>query len=107
MLISVGVLDLQVPRDREGKYRPDLFERFLRVDHSLEETIREMYLQGVSTRKVGDILDVLCDERLLVGKVSSVVKELDQAVSDYANRPIEDEFVFLFLMLCRSGFVLN
>jgi len=97
LLTSVGMLDLKVPRDREGQYRPDLFARYQRVDSSLEETIRAMFLRGVSTRKVGEILDVLCGERLSASKVSTVTKELDQAVIDFANSPIEDDFVFLFL----------
>jgi transposase-like protein len=39
----------------------------------------------------------LCGERLSASKVLTVVKELDQAISEYANRPLEDDFVFLFL----------
>lgn len=97
LLTSVGLLDLKIPRDRASQYQPELIKRYRRVDGSLEETIRAMFLQGVSTRKVGDILDVLCGERLSASKVSTVVKELDGAVSDYANRPLEDDFVFLFL----------
>lgn len=97
LLTSVGQLDLTIPRDRNSEYQPELFDRYRRVDRSLEATIRAMFLQGVSTRKVGDILDVLCGERLSASKVSTVVKELDQAVTDYANRPIADDFVFLFL----------
>ena len=97
LLTSVGQLDLKIPRDRAGQYQPKLIEPYRRVDGSLEETIRAMFLQGVSTRKVGDILDVLCGERLSASKVSSVVRELDQAVDDYANCPLEDDFVFLFL----------
>jgi len=97
LLTSVGQLNLNVPRDRAGEYQPDLFGRYRRVDYSLEEVIRAMFLQGVSTRKVGDILDVLCGERLSASKVSTVVKELDQAVEDFANSPLEDDFLFLFL----------
>jgi putative transposase len=97
LLTTVGMLDLQVPRDRASQYRPALFARYQRVDSSLEETIRAMFLRGVSTRKVGDILDVLCGQRLSAGKVSTVVKELDQAVRDFADGPIEDDFIFLFL----------
>jgi len=97
LLTSVGVLDLKVPRDREGKYRPDLFARYQRVEDSLEATIRAMFLRGVSTRKVGEILDVLCGERLSASKVSTVVRELDQAVIDFANSPINDDFLFLFV----------
>lgn len=97
LITSVGVLDVAVPRDRKGNYQPSLFGRYQRVDRSLEETVRAMFLQGVSTRKVGDVLEVLCGERLSASKVSTVVKELDGAVRDFANRPIEDDFVFLFL----------
>ncbi len=97
LLTSVGVLDLKVPRDREGKFQPELFKRYQRVDGSLEATIRAMFLRGVSTRKVGEILDVLCGERLSASKVSTVVRELDQAVIDFANSPINDDFLFLFV----------
>ena len=97
LLTTVGDLNIRVPRDREGQYRPDLFDRYKRVDRSLEETVRAMFLQGVSTRKVGDVLEVLCGERLSASKVSTVVKELDQAVWDFANSPIDDDFLFLFL----------
>ena len=97
LLTSVGALDLKVPRDREGKFQPGLFKRYRRVDGSLEETIRAMFLRGVSTRKVGEILDVLCGERLSASKVSTVVRELDQAVIDFANSPIDDDLLFLFV----------
>jgi len=97
LVTSVGVLDLQVPRDRQGKYRPALWDRYQRVDRSLEEAIRAMFLSGVSTRKVSDVLDALCGERLSASKVSTVVRELDQAVRDFANRPITDDVAFLFL----------
>jgi transposase-like protein len=56
-----------------------------------------MFLSGVSTRKVGDILQTLSGERLSASKVSTVVREFDQAVIDFANSPIEDDLLFLFL----------
>ena len=97
LLTSVGSLDLRIPRDREGGYRPDLFERYQRVDKSLQGTIRSMFLCGVSTRKIGDILDVLCGQRVSSSYVSTVNTELDEAVASYANSPLEDDFVLLFL----------
>jgi hypothetical protein len=60
LLTSIGELDLEIPRDRDGGYRPELFERHKRVDRVLDDTIRQMFLSGVSTRKVGDVLDALC-----------------------------------------------
>jgi putative transposase len=97
LLTTVGDLDIRVPRDREGQYQPGLFEWYQRVDRSLEETVWAMFLQGVSTRKVGDVLEALCSGRLSASKVSTVVKELDLAIRDFANHRIEDNFVFLFL----------
>lgn len=97
LLTSVGQLELTVPRDREGNYHPSLFEAHKRIDKSLDEVIRSMFLSGVSTRKVGDILDVLCGHRVSPGYVSTVNKELDSAVQAFANSPIVDEFVFVFL----------
>ncbi|MFH1892570.1 MAG: IS256 family transposase [Candidatus Zixiibacteriota bacterium] len=97
LLTTVGVLDLRVPRDRESQYQPDMFKRYSRVAGSLEDTIRAMFLRGVSTRKVGEVLEVLCGEHVSASKVSTVTKELDQAVTDFGNSPIDDDFVFLFL----------
>lgn len=97
LLTSVGNLELKVPRGREGGYQPCLWRRYQRVEGSLEETIRAVFLHGVSTRKVGEVLEVLCGERLSASKVSTVLKELDEAVRDYAHRPIRDDFVVVFL----------
>lgn len=97
LLTSVGALDLCVPRDRESRYQPDMFDRYSRTSGSLEDAIRAMFLRGVSTRKVGEVLDVLCGERVSASKVSSVTRELDHAVTDYSNSPIEDDFIVLFL----------
>ena len=97
LLTSIGELDLEIPRDRDGGYRPELFERHKRVDRVLDDTIRQMFLSGVSTRKVGDILDALCGSRLSASYVSTVIKELDSAVRDFAHSPIDDDFKLLFL----------
>ena|GEM_PF-6864322 len=68
LLTTVGTVDIRVPRDREGQYQSGLFEWYQRVDRSLEETVRAMFLCGVSTRKVGDVLEVLCGEPALAGR---------------------------------------
>ena len=97
LLTSLGVLKLTVPRDREGNYQPDCFERYQRVERQVDEGIRAMYLKGVSTRKVGEVLDALCGERVSAGYVSKVTKSLDKQVATFRDRPLEDDFVFLFL----------
>ena len=97
LLTQAGEITVTVPRDRDGKYQPDMLERYRRVDRGLDEVIGRMFLCGVSTRKVGDILEVLCGVRLSPSYVSKVNKELDSAVKEFMNSPIDDDFKFLFL----------
>ena len=97
MLTQSGEITVTVPRDRDSKYQPEILERYKRVDRGLDALIRQMFLCGVSTRKVGDILEVLCGERLSPSYVSKVNKELDSAVKEFMNSPIDDDFRFLFL----------
>jgi len=94
---SAGVLQLQVPRDRAGTFQPELFGRYQRFERSFEEGIRQLFLAGASTRKIGEVLASLCGTRVSAGKVSSVLKELNQAVRDFANAPLADDYLFLFL----------
>jgi len=97
LLTSVGPIDLEVPRDRVGEYQPECFERYKRVQRVVDEGIRAMFFRGVSTRKVRDILDCLCGEGVSASYVSQVTKVLDEEVKAFENRPIDDDFVFLFL----------
>jgi putative transposase len=97
LVTSSGELSVRVPRDRAGRYQPDLFERYRRVEKSLEAGIRQLFLTGVSTRKVGEVLTALCGAGVSASKVSTVTKALDQAVRDFANQPIVDDVLFLFL----------
>ena len=87
-----GVLELKIPRDREGRYKPKVFERYKRVERKVDDGIRAMFLRGVSTRKVGEVLDVLFGRNLSASYVSKVTKELDQAVREYENSPVDDDF---------------
>ncbi len=57
LLAFLGLLKLTVPRDREGEYQPDCFERYKRVQREVDEGIKAMYLRGVSTRKCPQDLD--------------------------------------------------
>jgi putative transposase len=97
LVTSAGVLQLRVPRDRAGQFQPELFERYRRVEPSLAEAIRQLFIAGVSTRKVGAVLDALCGSRVSAGTVSVVLKELNEAVRDFGNAPIRDDIAFLFL----------
>ncbi len=56
----VGALDLQVPQDRDGRFRTEVFQRYQRSEKALMLAVAEMYVSGVSTRKVKKITEVLC-----------------------------------------------
>jgi transposase-like protein len=97
LLTSVGAVELEVPRDRAGEYMPECFERYKRVHQVVDEGIKAMFLRGVSTRKVRNILDCLCGEGVSASYVSKVTKALDEEVRAFENTPLEDDFAFLFL----------
>jgi len=97
LLTTVGALQLVIPRDRGGEFQTSWVERYRRVEQKVEVVMRQMFIEGVSTRPVGNVLECLCGERLSASKVSSVVKELDEQVREYYHRPLADDYLFLFL----------
>jgi putative transposase len=98
LLTRSGVIEgMRVPRDRGSTYRPGVFERYQRVHKSLRESITQMYLHGVSTRKVGEVLDALMGARVSAGYVSKVTKDLDELVREFHSKPIDTSFTYIFL----------
>jgi len=97
LLTPLGLLKLNIPRDREGTYQPDCFERYKRVQQEVDEGIKAMFLRGVATRKVGEVLEAMCGERVSASYVSKVTKALDEQVKVFHNSPIEDDYALLFL----------
>ena len=98
LLTPLGLLRLHIPRDREGTYQPDCFERYKRVQQEVDEGIKAMFLRGVATRKVGEVLEAMCGGRVSASYVSKVTKGLDEQVKAFHNTPIKDDFAFLFLV---------
>src|SRR6185437_11760258 len=60
LVTRVGTLELRVPQDRAGRFSTELFERYQRSEKALVGALAEMYVQGVSTRKVKAVTEVLC-----------------------------------------------
>jgi putative transposase len=94
---SFGALSLSVPRDRDGLFRTSLFERYKRRKAEVERFIRELFLSGVATRRVGDVMEVLLGYRISSQTVSRISKSLDEEVARFHSRPLEDKYVYLFL----------
>lgn len=97
LIISIGKIKLRVPRTREGDFSPSVFEKFSRVDQALVLSMLEMVINGVSTRKVTNIVEQLCGERVSKSFVSSLTEKLDPIVNKWANRPLNFQyFPYLF-----------
>ena len=93
----VGKIELLVPRDRDGQFSTELFERYQRSEKALVLALMEMYVQGVSTRKVKKITEELCGVEVSRSQVSELTKDLDGQVEAWRSRPIEQEFPYLIV----------
>lgn len=91
----VGRLELLVPKDREGRFQTELFEKYQRSEKALVQTIAEMYVQGVSTRKVKKITEELCGLEISKSQVSALVKGLDAEVQHWRMRPLTKSYPYL------------
>lgn len=82
-VIRVGSLELRVPRTRDGKFSVDIFEMYQRHGKALLSTILEMYIAGVSTMKIGRIVESLYEKSVSKSFVSSLTKQLDEEVRNF------------------------
>ncbi len=73
----VGKLELLVPRDREGRFSPELFERYQRSEKGFVLALMEMYVQGVSTRSVKKVTEQLCGVEVSSSQVSKLCADRD------------------------------
>ena len=91
----VGNVELLVPRDREGRFSTELFERYQRSEKALVLSLMQMYVQGVSTRKVKKITQDLCGIDVSKSQVSDLAQGLDQQVEAWRSAPMEEEYPYL------------
>ena len=84
----VGKIELMVPKDREGRFSTELFERYQRSEKAFVLAIAEMYVQGVSTRKVKKVTEMLCGLEITRSRVSALAKGLDDQIAEWRNRPL-------------------
>ena len=86
----LGKLALKVPQTRDGDFYPSALERGERSERALKLAVAEMYVQGVSTRKVAKITSELCGLDVTSTQVSRAAKLLDDELEAWRNRPIEE-----------------
>ena len=91
----VGELALQVPQVRSSNFYPSCIEKGIRSERALTLSLAEMYIQGVSTRKVNEILQGLCGLEITSTEVSRAANLLDDEIGKWKNRPL-GKFKYLF-----------
>lgn len=84
----VGAITFDVPQVREGGFQPSALEKGLRSERALNVALAEMYIQGVSTRKVTRIVEELCGVEVTSTQVSRAAAELDEVLSAWRERPL-------------------
>jgi transposase-like protein len=97
LITRVGKLELRVPQDRMGQFSTELFERYQRSERALVAALAEMYVQGVSTRKVQAITEELCGHSFSASSISAINKRLDQSLAQFAPRPLHEVFPYLIV----------
>jgi putative transposase len=94
----LGIIQhLRVPRSRDGTYQSRLLPRFGRHEASVEDLICDSFLGGLSTRRVGEVLEPLLGEPVSPSTVSQITKSLDGEVRRYHARPLPTDIVYFFL----------
>lgn len=98
LLTELGLVEhLRVPRDREGAYQPRVLPRYQRRQQGVNRLVREMFLSGVSTRKVQEVLEPLLGAGVSAQTVSRITRSLDAEVQCFHRRPLEDRYCYLVL----------
>ena len=93
----VGTIDLRVPRVRDGSYFPSLLEPRTRAERALVAVVQEAYVEGVSTRRVDDLVKTLGLEGISKSQVSRLCAALDAEVERFRSRPLTATYPYLWL----------
>lgn len=107
----LGALELQIPQVRGLSFYPQCLDKGSRSERALKLAVAEMYLRGVSTRRVEKITEALCGINFSSTQVSRATSELDKEFDEFRNRPLGIyRYVYLdatYLKVRRSGTVIN
>lgn len=94
---KAGEVKLKVPKLRRQTFETAIIERYRRRESSVEEALIEMYLAGVSVRRVEDITEALWGTRVSPGTVSNLNKKIYAKIEEWRNRPLEGTHPYLYL----------
>lgn len=91
----IGTITLKVPRHRNGSFETLIFDEYTRSEAALIASMMEMVVNGVSTAKVGKVVETLCGTSFSKSTVSNICKELDKNVNEFLASPITGEYPFV------------
>jgi transposase-like protein len=94
---KAGEVTLKVPKLRELRFQTAIIERYRRRESSVEEALMEMYLAGVSVRRVEDITEALWGTRVSASTVSDLNQKIYEKIEAWRKRPIEGEHPYVYL----------
>ncbi len=99
LLTPAGKIErLEVPRDREGEFVTELFERYKRMTGDVEEAVLEMYLSGISVRKIAGVTEALSKVKVGKDAVSRIASRLEGQQRDWQERSLEEKgYPYLYL----------
>jgi len=94
---KAGEVELKVPKLRTLSFETAIIERYKRRETSVEEALVEMYLAGVSVRRVEDITEALWGSKISSGTVSRMNAKIYKTIESWRMRPIEGEHPYVYL----------
>ena len=94
---KAGEVELKVPKLRSVPFETAIIERYRRRESSVEEALMEMYLAGVSVRRVEDITEALWGTRVSPGTVSNLNQKIYKKIDAWRHRPLQRSYPYLYL----------
>jgi putative transposase len=95
LITRVGTLVLRVPQDRAGHFSTQVFEQYQRSEKALVAALAQMYVQGVSTRKVAAITEELCGHEFSASSISAITARLDAQLEEFSRRPLTEALPYV------------
>ena len=92
-----GPVELKMPKLRKATFETAIIERYRRRESSVEEALIEMYLAGVSVRRVEDITEALWGTRVSAGTVSELNKKVYERIEQWRNHPLEGDYPYVYM----------
>ena len=97
LMTSAGEVKLRMPKLKGITFETSIIERYKRRETSVEEALIEMYLAGVSVRRIEDISEALWGTKVSLGTISNLNKKVYGNIEEWRNRPIKDVYPYVYV----------